>query len=62
MKRGNRAGSTLKIDVGIDGRPLNEEDLLFRKKNVDFTKTRFPEVNFLNYKRKDVKSSRDLHI
>lgn len=56
MKRGNRAGSTLKIDVGIDGRPLNEEDLLFRKKNVDFTKTRFPEVNFLNYKRKDVKS------
>jgi len=26
MKRGNRLGNTLKIEVGIDGRPLNEEE------------------------------------
>ncbi len=26
MKRGNRAGSTLKIDVGVNGQPLSEEE------------------------------------
>ena len=26
MKRGNRAGSTLKIDVGTNGQPLSEEE------------------------------------
>ena len=56
MKRGNRLGNTLKIEVGVDGRPLNEEEQLFKKKNVDFTLTKFPEVNFIDYKRKDVKS------
>jgi len=32
MKRGGRSGSTIKIEVGEDGRPLSEEDALFRKK------------------------------
>lgn len=62
MKRGNRLGNTLKIEVGVDGRPLNEEEQLFKKKNVDFTLTKFPEVNFIDYKRKDVKSSKMIRL
>lgn len=56
MKRGNRAGSTLKIDVGANGQPLTEEEQLFKRKNVDFTKTKFPEINFLDFNLKDIKS------
>jgi hypothetical protein len=38
MKKSNLNGDMLKIEIGDDGKPLSEEDALFRKKNVDFTK------------------------
>ena len=38
-----------KVELDSNGQPLSEEELLFRRKNVDFTKFVFPEINFVNY-------------
>ena len=48
MKRGGRT-MVSKVELDMNGQPLPEEELLFRRKNVDFTKYVFPEVNFVNY-------------
>ncbi len=48
MKRGGRT-MVSKVELDSNGQPLSEEELLFRRKNVDFTKFVFPEINFVNY-------------
>lgn len=62
MKKSNLNGDMLKIEIGDDGKPLSEEDALFRKKNVDFTKWKFQEINSLKYEVKDIHSNKMLHI
>lgn len=59
MKRG---GSITKVEVDQNGNPLSSDEALFRKKNVDFTKYSWPEVNPIKYERKDLHSDKMLKL
>jgi len=60
MKRGGKF-DVQKVEVGPDGQPLSQEEALFRRKNIDFTKVKFPEVNSIKFTRVDSKK-KSLHI
>ena len=49
------------VEVGQDGQPLSADEILFLKKNIDFTRVKFPEVNSLKFSRLDSKK-KSLHI
>lgn len=49
MKRTGGRNTVNRIEVDQNGQPLSADEALFRKKNVDFTKYTWPEVNKINY-------------
>jgi hypothetical protein len=42
MKRSGGYGRAAKVEVGENGLPLSPEEARFRKKNIDFTKFKWP--------------------
>jgi hypothetical protein len=51
-----------KIELGDNGLPLTPEQALIKRKNVDFTKVKWPIVNPVKFERKDVRSSKMLTL
>ncbi len=60
MKRGGKF-DVQTVEVGPDGQLLSAEETLFQKKNIDFTRVKFPEVNSLKFSRLDSRK-KYLHI
>ena len=61
MKRGRVTGES-SVEVDQYGRPLDEKQIQFNKKNQPFVGWKWPEVNAVEYKRKDLHSNSMLKI
>ena len=60
--RGGRTLSTTEIEQNEDGTPVSNEEIVYRKKFIDFAATTFPEVNPIDYNLPDLHGKGQVRI